>query len=163
MELWRVTIETKVTRHVDVPAATAAQARDRAGLRLRAGERMASAVPLSELVADPDATTLLRHLSSRAYLDHDGQSQLLQDWLLRARDPATTRIGNEALAMAGMRVLAPALPPAPWLVAVVHPSRNHVLADWLQGTCWASLDLFKVLTTLPGATRSRCSRYFAGV
>lgn len=154
MDLWRVTIEVKTTRVVEVAAASAAQARDRAGYKLRAGEKVMDAAP-SRLCDDATPEEALSHLRGQAFLDHQGAGQSVGDWLLRARAAGERGTPNQKLALVGLRVLDS----GEVAIAPAHPA----IRDWFADSYLEKCDLAALLRRHPQMRREPSPRYFAGL
>jgi hypothetical protein len=156
MRAFAVTYEEKRTRRVQVAAPSADLARAQMVALLHPGCRVVDVRAADEPdVAEGEAQRALTHLLDRPYLSHDGQTQLVADWLDRGTTPDLRDAVNGRLALAGLRLLSEAS------LAVGSPVSVPTLRLWFGNGPWAGSRLLAVLATVPGARRSNMS--FGGV
>ena len=152
MQSFVAIIEERVLRKVKLVGRDVTEARANLGA-LPPGARLVSVNAASWTLAASGAEALA-YIRARDYLDWQGQTQTVEDWLLRALDPANRGAVNDKLAFIGLRVLNTGR------VAVANRPPPQ-LARWLQGTEW-EWTLPEALAAMPGAKRGLGARYFNG-
>lgn len=158
MRAYTVFIESRTMRSARLAAPSEVAARAMAGVLLRGNDRL---VRISDDLADgvsaraPGmAADALARLRAQDFFDWQGQDQCVEDWLLRASDPARRDATNPVLALAGLRVMPDGR------VAIGSPSSVPTLHGWFRTTPFDGSALMNVLGSLPGAQRSNLT--FAG-
>ena len=156
MRAYTVFIESRSLRTARLAAPSEVAARAMAGVLLRGNDRL---VRVSDDEQDAPrrpalAVEALERLRSRDFFDWQGQSQCVEDWLLRAAQPGQRDKVNGMLALAGLRLMPNGK------VAIGSPSSVPTLHGWFRTTAFDGPALMNVLGSLPGAQRSNLT--FAG-
>lgn len=152
MRAFAVTYEEKRTRRVQVAAPSADAARAQMLALLHPGCRVVDVRAADDPdVAEGEAQRALTQLLDRPFLSHEGQPQLVADWLDRGTNADLRDAVNQRLAIAGLRLL-PDL-----ALAVGSPVSIPTLRLWFGTGPWAGSRLLAVLATAPGARRSNMS------
>lgn len=158
MRAFTVHIESRALRTARIAAPSEVAARAMAGVLLRGGDRV---VRISDEMTDGAAprapgmaADALARLRAMSFFDWQGRDQCVEDWLIRAANPASRETSNAVLALAGLRIMPDGG------VAIGSPSSVPTLHGWFRTTVFDGPALMNVLASLPGARRSNLT--FAG-